>query len=305
MIAPLTALLLALALPGGAVAQECAPLHTAALGLIESTGYRVLSPGDLTEGETCSVTGLAAEGPAAADLRIEVARIAWQQTGIDPSGPLGAAAALDLRVTGLRWYPQLGSDRLTYMTNMQTLRKLTDARLRMTWDPETAVLDIAELSLDLPGRDALTLSMRLSDLHVGVLILRGTSGFPVALDRLEIRLRNEGYFDSVYLGALVNMLGEDPAAAVAAFQARALATLETLPGAAFAPATKAALAALIADLPVPWGEMALTVTPAEPLTLMPFVRDLRGAQSGGGPLDALFAGVTVEFAYAPWDGWPE
>jgi hypothetical protein len=193
-------------------------------------------------------------------LRVRGAALGWIADGSTlPEG-------LEISVEGLRLIVQAGNPQMDWLLAAQARPNSINAEAALAWDPAAKVLRLEGLSIDFPGENLVEASAMVTgvDLSSRGAMQMSATGF--ALTEFDARITTHGLFEWYVLmpfGPTVLPYEGDMDAAVEAIRAEMLAGVAALPGTSVSEASKAALAALIGELPNPSGELELSLR-AEP-----------------------------------------
>lgn len=221
----------------------------------------------------------------------------------------GDAAAvpdrLEVLVRGLRFELRSGMALTDYVFAAQARANTIDADLALAWDPAARMLAIERLAVDFPGQNELHLTAQVTGLDLSSPGAAQMSLASAALREADLVVRTHGLFEGLLLNALATALlplEGNMEAEVAALKAQATAAVAALPEASFPGESRAALAALIAELPNPKGRLTLAFRADPGLGATRFA----GYAPGGAPdtLEAaapLLDGVTVEIGWSHED----
>ncbi|MFZ1470591.1 MAG: hypothetical protein WAT09_16695 [Paracoccaceae bacterium] len=175
-----------------------------------------------------------------------------------PSG--GATVSLSMTISGLRPVMKANDPRFGSLLSQLAQAPYSRAEIVLDWTPQSHVLQVSRLFLDLPGDNALTLTAAVA--HVDLASKAGlqmtATGF--ALTDLQLEVTNKGLFDSSLQMALQQaLLPEKGAMPGAAHELRKtlLGVIPALPAPSFDAAAKAALANLVRELPTARGTLQL------------------------------------------------
>lgn len=173
---------------------------------------------------------------------------------------------LEARLTNLRVVVGTGHPQLDYLHGAQARATPIQVSARIGWEAGARVLALEALEVDFPGENRLGLSARLSgvDLSSAAAMQMSLGGF--ALTEAMLEVQSHGFFESYLLmplgAAFLPESGDVPAAAEA-LRNEALAGIAALPDAVVPGPSRAALAALVEELPNPSGRLRVEMS-AEP-----------------------------------------
>lgn len=232
-------------------------------------------------------------------LRFRGAALGWIADGSTlPEG-------LEVAVDGLRLVVQTGNPQMDWLLAAQSRPNAINAEAALSWDAEARVLRLEGLSLDFPGENAVQASALVRGVD-----LSSTGGMQMsvtsfALTEADLRISTHGLFEGFALAALAPMLlpvEGDMDAAAEAIRADLLAGVGDLPDASFSTDSKAALRALVEELPNPSGTLTLAVRSEAglgPARLGGYaVTGVPGTVAEAAP---LLQGVTVEVGWTHAD----
>ena len=298
-------LTLALAGPAAAEGQSLCAAAWAKIG----EGLAVLGPlsGAVgQEGDWCVVEGLVLdlEEQYLPDwhidrLRFRGAALGWIVDGSTlPEG-------LEIAVEGLRLVVETGNPQMDWLFAAQSRPNRIDASASLTWDAAGKVLRLEGLSIDFPGENLVEASAVVTGVDLSSTGAAQMSATSFALTEADLAVTTHGLFEWYVLmsvGPSVLPYEGDIDAAAEGIRADLLAMLGDLPETSFSAGSKAALGALIAELPNPAGE--LTVTLRSEAGIGP--TRLGGYAMGGVPETVaeaapLFQGVTVDIGWTHED----
>lgn len=256
----------AVLLTGPAAAEELCPAVwtkvAAALGTVGSVTGNV----DL-EGDGCVFDGLVIDldGQYLPDwhldrLKLRGAALGWIADGsVLPEG-------LEIVAEGLRLVFQTGNAQMDWPFAAQSRPNVIDAEASLAWDAAGQELRLEGLSIDFPGANLVQASARATGVDLSTTGAMQSSVTSVALTAFDARITMHGLFGWNVLMALGPGLLPDEGdmdAAAEAIRADLLAVVRDLPEASVSGQSKAALSALIGELPNPSGDLELSVR-AEP-----------------------------------------
>lgn len=254
---------------GPASADSCGALWAS---LTQAGGAAVAVRGTVAapEGDWCVIedvvldlSGDHANGWHADRLRLRGS--AWPWLAAQISGTDGAGVVpedLEVEVEGLRLVLSTGTPQMDYLFAAQARANTIDGALTLAWDAAARVLTVKALTVDFPGDNALALSaaVRGVDLSSTGAMQMSATGF--AVTKLDLSVVTHGLFEWYVLMALGPALlpaDGDMQAAVAGLKAQAAAGIALLPEATFPVGTKAAMEAVLTELPNPSGTLTLAL----------------------------------------------
>jgi hypothetical protein len=169
---------------------------------------------------------------------------------------------LEIAVDGLRLVVQTGNAQMDWLFAAQARPNGIHATAALAWDAGARVLRLEDLSIDFPGDNLVEVSARLTGVDLsstGALQMSATS---FALTEADLRVTTHGLFEWYLLMALAPMVlptEGDMDAAAASLRAELVAAVGALPEANVSTDSKAALVALIGELPNPSGVLTVAV----------------------------------------------
>ena len=215
--------------------------------------------------------------------------------------------SLDLEMVGLRQQPKVDYDPLySYLIGVQLHRNAIDATLTVRWDGVQKALILDRLAIDFPGENRVEASARLDGIDLTDTGTMQMSIGTVALSDLDLLVESNGLFEDFLLFPLGFTLLEHgdtpPEVQVRWWIGQAQRLVAGLSDELLPPRSKAALSALLDEMPMPSGIPRLTLDTAEPLGVM---RVLLAAGDEPDPavlIDTVLAGATL---IADWQPTPE
>lgn len=304
------ALALAVALlPGAALAQESCGgiIHNAldrVLGVYGSGQAELLPDGWCEAREVSFQTVL---GPEAPQLRLDLLR--WRSDGLrswlgsldnDEGERLAPPPTfLEIAFEGARVHVPTGEPGFDWLLDAQTVPDRWDGFLQLRWDEARQEM-VGTVALDHAGESALWADATVAGLDLTDQAALEGSLDAAALTRLTAEVTSRGLFERYLLlplGTRVIGPGDRPELAASFERRMALQVTKALPSATFPDPTRAELAALIQELPNPWGRLSVELVAQDGLGVSQFIRL-------GPPedLDALWPaleGVTVAVDWTP------
>lgn len=296
-------LALVLAGPAGAQTVDCNRAWDWAASVV---GEAALTGTVAQEGDWCTATDVWLTMPATVSLpwhadhvRMRGSTLAWVVDGTSP--PEG----LEIVVQGLRLVPVTGDPRTDWLLAAQTRRMGTDAEATLAWDPKEKVLRLEGLSIDFPGENAIRASATVAGVDLSSTGAMQMSATSFAVREADLAVTTHGLFEGAPLMTLGTILlppDGNMDAAAERLRADALALVRALPATSFSDGSKAALAALIGELPNPSGELKLSMQ-AEPgigpARLTPMA--IRGVPQTMDAAWPLFQGVMLDVGWTHED----
>lgn len=169
---------------------------------------------------------------------------------------------LEVTVEGLRLVTRTGGDRTDWLLAAQSRANAIDAELSLAWDAAGRVLRLEGLSIDFPDENLVEASARVTGVDLSSEGSMQMSATSFALTEFDARITSHGLFEwyvLMALGPLALPSAGDMDAAAEAIRADLKAGVAVLPGTSFSDASKAALVALIGELPNPSGDLELSL----------------------------------------------
>jgi hypothetical protein len=167
-------------------------------------------------------------------------------------------ASLEVQVRDLAVRVFTADAAMNYLMGVQMARAGVDMDLSLRYDADARILTLDRFQADFPGDNAVSITGRVVRLDLTSLSGLQYSVGQAGLTDLTLNIRSHGLFENYVvlpLGLpLLQMAGtQDPAAAVAGLLDKAQATVASLPDTLMDAPSRAAMDALLADLPNPWG----------------------------------------------------
>lgn len=212
---------------------------------------------------------------------------------------------LEVGVEGLRLVVQTGSEQMDWILAAQSRPNGIDAEASLAWDPTAKVLRLEGLSVDFPGENLVTASATLAGVDLSSTGAMQMSATSFALTEADLAVTTHGLFEWYVLMALgpqVLPSDGDMDAAAEGLRADLAAMIVDLPGTSFSDASKAAMAALVKELPNPSGDLtvALRAEPGiGPVRAAGYA--LNGVPQSVAEAAPLFQGVTVDVGWTHAD----
>lgn len=232
-------------------------------------------------------------------LRFRGSALGWLAEG------MGLPEGLEVAVDGLHFVIQTGQAQTDWLLAAQARAQKIRAEAALSWDAGARVLRLEGLSVDFPGENLVDASAVVTGVDLSSTGALQMSAGSFALTEAELRVRSHGLFEAYLLMALGTALlppEGDMEAAAEALRTDLRAAVAGLPDAMVGAGSRAALAALVGELPNPSGELTLSLR-AEP-GLGP--ARLAGPALTGMPASLadvapLVQGVTVEVGWTHAD----
>lgn len=260
--------LLVLLLAGPATAQGLAGQALCAAAWAK-LGGGLSAPGPVTaasvttEGDWCLVEApvLDLQGQYLPDWHIDRLRFRGAALGWIAEG-LGAPEGLEIAVEGLRLVVETGNAQMDWLFAAQARPNAIDAEAALSWDGGSRVLRLERLSVDFPGENLVELSARVEGVDLSSTGAAQMSAGSFSVTEADLRVTTQGLFEWYLLMALGPSFlppEGDMEAAAEGLRSEMRAAVAELPGTMVSEASKAALVALIGDLPNPSGELVLAL----------------------------------------------
>lgn len=193
-------------------------------------------------------------------LRFRGAALGWIADGT------GLPEGLEVAVEKLRLVVQTGNPQMDWLWAAQSRPNAINADLALSWDPAAKILHLESLNVDFPGENHVNVSAEIAGVDLSSAGAMQMSATSFALTKADLAVTTHGLFEwyaLMMLGPMVLPVDGDIEAAAGAIRADLLAMVEELPPTSFPAASKSALAALIAELPNPSGDLVVSLR-AEP-----------------------------------------
>ncbi len=287
-------------LAGSATAQEggrCAGLWAGLTGWVPVTTPVTGRLGTGPEG-TCEVLDIAIDLPESSSpdiradrLRLSGSALGWLQ---DPATP---PERLELAIEGLRFVVQTGDAQLDYLMAAQAQAAPIAAAALLTWSPDSRTLAVERFEIDFPGANRFSLTLRAKGVDLSSTGAAQMSLASFAVTEMGLAVQSHGLFEGyllLALGSFLLPLEGDMQAAEARLKAQAAAGIAGLPTAVLGEDSKAALLALVEELPNPSGTLTLTLRSEAgigPSRLTSYV--IRGLPESVADVVPLFDGVVM------------
>jgi hypothetical protein len=219
------------------------------------------------EGDWCVAAGPVLDNPGQylPDLHIDRLKFRGSALGWIADGA-SQPEGLEVVVDGLRLVVQTGNAQMDWLFAAQSRPNAIDAELSLAWDPSAKTVRLEGLSIDFPGENLVEASATVTGVDLssdGAMQMSLTS---FELTKFDARITTHGLFEWYVLMPLAaSVLPNDGNidAAAEAVQADLLALIGGLPATSVSDDSKAALGALVEELPNPSGDLVLSLR-AEP-----------------------------------------
>jgi len=259
-------LALALAGPVGAEGLAGQALCAAAWEKLEGglgTLGRVTAASVAQEGDWCVVEApvLDLQGRYLPDWHMDRLRVRGTALGWIADGST-LPEGLEVVVDGLRLVVETGNQQTDWLFAAQSRPNAIYAEAALSWDAGAGVLRLEGLTVDFPGENAVQASALVRGVDLSSTGAMQMSVTSFALTEADLRVTTHGLFEWYLLMALAPMLlppEGDMDAAAEAIRADLLAGVNDLPEASFSGASKAALQALVGELPNPSGDLTVAL----------------------------------------------
>ncbi len=272
---------------------------------IAGTGLTLAQPVEAVEADGwCRVEALEILTGGEYQPDVKIGSLEWRGTGVqglfDGSVP---PEALDLRFRDFRLGFKTPDPVMTYLIQAQAGHSNIDGDLAATWDPAKRRLEVTRADLDFPGDNAIRMTASVSNVDLSSLGAMQMSLTGFAVNRLRFEVQSNGLFEGYFLmpiGALLLEGAEDPADEAAAMKEEFDELLADLPEAAFPAQTKAAFAAVAAEMPNPAGTLTVEVASDAgfgPAQLTKYV--LYGLPTSVAEIDHILSEMQVAADYVP------
>lgn len=169
---------------------------------------------------------------------------------------------LEIAVEGLRLVVQTGHAQMDWLFAAQSRPNAIAAEASLAWDPATRVLRLEGLSVDFPGENLVEASATVTGVDLSSTAAIQMSATSFALTEFDARITTHGLFEWYVLMALGPSLlptEGDMETAAEALRARMRAAIGALPDTFASVDSKAALVALVDELPNPSGDLLLSL----------------------------------------------
>jgi hypothetical protein len=169
---------------------------------------------------------------------------------------------LEVEVRNLRIVVQTGNPQMDWLFAAQARANTIDADLALGWDAAERVLRLEALNIDFPGANRIEAQALIRNVDLSSEGAMQMSLASFALSEADLTVRTHGLFEwyvLMPLGPRYLPLEGDMDAAVAGIKAELTATIADLPETTVSPGSKAALRALIAELPNPAGDLTVSL----------------------------------------------
>lgn len=283
------------------LADACDVERDVLLGTLARNGFAVETEGSFTETfGACRVRDMVLAGPT---LTLDIGMLEWDLDGLAALQGGAGAAKLTASLDNLRMIPSVDDPWIGYMLREQNRRNTIDGTLSVSWDMDAARLELETLTLDMPGANALSVSLRASGVSPAILTGGPANAATAAVERLELVVTNQGFADGLILSALAGAMSGlpgTPESQMTATRRDAKAVVADLPDTIVNPSSKAALSALVDEAPTPWGTLAITLAADPPLPLLRFPA-LAVSSNPFDPaaLGFAFDGATIDVTFDP------
>jgi hypothetical protein len=223
--------------------------------------------GDVTPSavEGCLFTRIRAEapGPYVPDWHLDALHLTGDLSAL---GEGAMPERLAARVSDLRPVFETGNPQVDYILAVQARVQSIQGDLDLAWDRAAREVRLERLDIDFPGENRVSLTARAGGVDLSSPGSAQMSITSAALVEADLVIRTHGLFEAYLLNLVADRLlpeDGDMEAAMAAFVAEASAAVLALPEATFPGDSRAALVALLGELPNPAGTLAVTFR-AEP-----------------------------------------
>lgn len=298
------AVLLLLALPGPAAAQGSDFCAAVWQRLTDNAALVFPLQGQLQpdQGGDCVISDVVLETPGdfvpdwhAATLRLRGGALGWLVDG------KAAPDRLEVEVSGLHLVVRTGHAQTDYLLTAQARANTIKARAALSWDATAKVLLVDALEVDFPGPNRLELTARIAGVDLSSTGAAQMSLTSFAVKEADLLVQSHGLFEWYVLNALGPSLlpyEGDMLAAEAALKADASSGIAALPEAVVPATSKAALQALVAELPNPSGTLTLSLRASDgfgPSRLMGYA--MTGVPATLEGIAPVFDGVLINIGW--------
>lgn len=287
------------------VRPSCAAVLESFTGLLERNDVQdvqsTLSPFQTSSGG-CTARDL--EIAMQGNLRIRIDKLAWSGAGFDRFVNEGVPPeTLELEITAARVVPTIPDPVMQYILEEQSRLNPIDITLSSAWDATAHRLTLSALRATFRGDNEIFHSAVIEsvDLSSQSALQMSAGSFSIVESTMEIT--SNGLFESYVLPALAAGLlspDDDPKEQVDALKEKALEEIALFPDAIVPPASRAALRALVSDMPRPSGTLRVHMTASPGLGPARFLR--LAQRSGMTDLKAIWPllnGVELKIVYDP------
>ena len=139
---------------------DCAAEQTFVQSAMAVNGFAVTGTGTLSDAEPCRLEGMVID---LNNVVLDVSVVEWRLDGV-ASGALGDEVTLAVMVDDLRFNPSVPDRWVAYMLAEQNRRNTIDIDLDLVWRTKDQVLEVKELSIDLPRQNGVEMSSSITDL---------------------------------------------------------------------------------------------------------------------------------------------
>lgn len=296
-------LALLIASPAGAEGLCAAAWDKVSAGL---TSFGTVSGTVGQDGDWCVVDGaiLDRAGQYLPDWHLDRLRFRGPAVGWLVEGA-GAPDGLELGVEGLRFVVQTGDAQMDWLFAAQARPNAVRADASLAWDAAARKVRLESLTIDFPGENLVELSGVVAGVDLSSTGAAQMSATSFAVTEADLRITMHGLFEWYLLMALgpsVLPTEGDMEAAAEGLRAEMRSAVAELPGTSFSETSKAALGALIDELPNPSGDLAVSLRSAAgigPARLMPWA--MTGVPRTVSEAAGVLEGVTVEVGWTHAD----
>lgn len=230
--------------------------------------------------------------------------LAWDRKGEMPSADLVVEAA------GMRFASKLGDARTDYLLGAQARVGAMTLDLTAAWDKSKKEAKISRFDLTFGETSRIRFGARLKNVDLSTPGTAQMAVMSAALTELDLEVKSFGLFEQVMLPLLVSNIPDngdvhseaDFAALVAEKKLELRTAINQLPDAAFPAPSRAALAALLSDLPGPRGKLVVKFRSASGFGAARFARfALTGLPQTMKELAPLFDGTRFDIDWRRGD----
>ncbi|SEB99666.1 hypothetical protein [Rhodobacter sp. 24-YEA-8] len=230
--------------------------------------------------------------------------LAWDRKGQMPSSDIVVGA------TGMRFATKMGDARMDYLLGAQARVGEMVLDLRAAWDGSAKEVEISRFDLTFAGDSRILFTARAKNIDLSTPGAAQMAIMGAALTDLDLEIRSFGLFEQLLLPVLVMMIPDTEntesdagfAALVSEKKLELRTAINQLPDAAFPAPSRAALAALLSDLPGPRGKLVVNFRSASGFGAARFARfALTGLPQTMKELAPLFDGTRFDIDWRRGD----
>lgn len=236
---------------------------------------------------------------------IGIAALRWRAEGIDRLIEQGLPPlSLEVEIDDLRFITKTGDPVSDYAMDLMMRPYTTDASLSVHWDADALAVLVDRADIILPGTNSISLTGRIDRVDLSDLAALQTSAGRAGIGALSLSIVSNGMFETYgavpLAGALLDGDSDVPFGdQVIAHIALAKAFLSEVPEDILPEDSRAALAALLDEMPTPAGQLDLTVAADPPLGPARFLTLGWGDNRGVGAFFDALDGVALSAVWTP------